>query len=235
MKVRGRRECTACGERWSYFETGGVECPACGSVRSVAVDDQPTLHTVGHAELDLSEARAAVDGRPLREVAELATGACRPFLNERGFVDAGELRPLDDITVAAAELRQTADRVRRSMTPDEAAERYLLELLRIAPEGQRPADVPEGLQGARGLAAAGAVDRYRADLARYLDEHPDPAARRVLGFLRDHCRRVEALDGAVPVETADRLVAAARDLGAYLRGEEAALARAEDRLSRTEA
>ena len=233
MRVRGRRECRDCGERWSYFETGAVECPACGSVLSVAVDDERRLHTAGPADLDLAAARAAVGDRPLREVADLAAAATRSYLAAVGFVDAGELRPLDDRTVAAAELRQVADRVRRSLVDDEAVEHHLLALLRGAPDGERPDDVPAALRGARGLGVAAAVDRYRADVARYLDEHPDPAARRVLGTLRDRLRRVEALDGDVPPAEAERLVAAARELGAYVGGEadEAALARAEDRLT----
>lgn len=232
MRVRGRRECADCGQRWSYFETARVDCPACGSVRSVAAGDERPVHTAGDVALDLAAARAAVDDRPLREVADLAAEAARRFLVNRGFIDAGELQPLDGVTVAAAELRQVADRLRRSMDPDEAAERHLLALLRGAPEGERPDDVPASLRAARGLGAAVAVERYRADLVRYLDEHPDPEARRLLGTLRDHLRRVEALDGDVAVETADRLVAVARDLGAYLRGDASALVRATDRLSR---
>lgn len=232
MRLRGRRRCRNCGERWSYFETANTACPTCGSLWSVALDDDPTRHTAGGAELDLTAARAAVGDRPLREVAGLAADATRPFLVGRGFIDAGRLRPLDDVTVAAAELGQAADRIRRSMAPTEAAERYFLDLLRGAPDGERPTTVPAGLRAARGRGAAAAVERYRADLVRYLDDHPDPATRRALGSLRDHLRRVEALDGDVPVETADRLVATARDLGASLRGDEGALARAEDRLTR---
>jgi len=38
MKIRGDRECKSCGTRWSYYETGSIECPACGSVHSVGVD-----------------------------------------------------------------------------------------------------------------------------------------------------------------------------------------------------
>lgn len=232
MKLRGRRECTDCGGRWSYFETGGVACPDCGSVRSVAIDEAAVLHTASDAELDLSGARAAVDDRPLREVAAIAADACRAYLADCGFVDAGELQPLDDVTVAAAELRQVADHLERTMVPQEDAEWYLLSLLRGAPEGERPATVPEAFRRARGLGVAVAIERYRADLARYLDEHPDPAARRVLGTVRDHLRRVEALEGDVPVDHADQLLAAARDVGAHLRGDEPGLARATDRLDR---
>jgi hypothetical protein len=232
MKLRGRRECADCGEHWSYFETGGIDCPACGSVRSVALDESATQHTAGGADLALVDARRAVDDRPLREVADLAAEASRSYLADRGFIDGGELQALDDVTVAVAELRQVADRVRRSMAPDEDAEWYLLALLRDAPDGDRPDEVPEAYRAARGMGVAAVGERYRADLARYLDEHPDPAARRVLGVLRDHLRRVEALEGDVPAEQVDGLLAATRALGAYLRGEESALARAEDRLER---
>lgn len=232
MKLRGRRECADCGDRWSYFETGEIECPSCGSVRSVALEAAGSLHTAGGPALDVSAAQRAVDDQPLRSVAGLAAKACRAFLAGRGFIEGGELRPLDDVTVAAAELRQVADRIERSMDHDDDAERYLLALLRAAPDGDRPDEVPAGLEAARGLGTAAAVERYRADLVRYLDEHPDPEARQALGTLRDHLRRVEALDGDVPVEHAERLLGAARALGDYLRGDEAALARAEDRLSR---
>lgn len=232
MKLRGRRECTGCGTHWSYFETGGVECPNCGSVRSVALDESAAQHTAGGGELDLADARRAVDERPLGEVAELAAESCRAFLVDRGFIDGGELRALDDVTVAAAELRQVADRVKRSMNPDADAEWYLLALLRGASDGERPDEVPEAYRAARGMAIASAVERYRIDVSRYLDEHPDPDARQALGTLRDHLRRVEALEGDVPVEHADQLLAAARAIGGSLRGDEAALDRAEDHLAR---
>lgn len=231
MPLRGQRTCAECGRRWSYFETGSVDCPACGSVRSVAVADEAVLHTRGDTTLDLSAARAAVDDRPLRDVARLAAAASRAYLADRGFIDAGELQPLDDVTLAVAELRAVSDQIHRSMAADDAAEHHLLALIQGASDGDRPADVPPAFRPARGRGAAAAVERYRADLVRYLGVHPAPEARRVLGPLRDQLRRVEALEGDVSVETVDRLVAAARDLGAYLSGEEAALARAEDRLS----
>lgn len=232
MKLRGRRECADCGERWSYFETGAVECPACGSLRSRALGDEGSLHTAGGAELDLEAARRAVEDEPIRSVAGFAADASREYLADRGFIDAGELQPLDGVTVASAELRAVADRIRRSMTPNEEVEWYLLALLRGAADGERPDEVPAGFEDARGLGIASAVERYRADLSRYLGNHPDPDARRALGRLRDHVRRVEALDGDVPPADAERLLGAARALGAYLRGDEGALARAADRLDR---
>ncbi|MFB6361094.1 MAG: TFIIB-type zinc ribbon-containing protein [Halobacteriales archaeon] len=232
MKLRGRRECVDCGERWSYFERDSVDCPRCGSLRSTAVEEEGTLHTAGGNALDLSEARQAVDTAPLGTVARLAAEASREFLADRGFIDRGELRSLDEITVAVAELRQVANRLRRSIEPEEDAEWYLLALLRGAEDGERPEEVPQGFEAVRGLAIAAAVERYRVDMVRYLEADPDPEARRALGTLRDHLRRVEALDGDVPVEHSERLLAAVRELGAYLQGDEGALARAEDRLAR---
>lgn len=233
MKVRGRRRCTACEARWSYFETGSPACPDCGSLRSVAVHDERVLHTDSPIELDLGPARSLLEERPLGEVAEAAVAAARDYLAGRGFVDGGELLDLDDAVLAAAELRYVGDHVRRTMVVDDATEAHLLDLLAGAEDGDRPAAVPSPLRPARGLATAEAVGAYRRDLSTWLDEHPDTEAEAVLDRLRTHERRVEALDGEVPTEEAEGLVAAARAVGGYLQnGDPAALERAEERLGR---
>lgn len=235
MKIRGRRRCKECDHRWSYYETGSVSCPACGSLLSVGVDEARALHTDAPAELDLAAARRGIDERSIREVAADAGDAARDYLLSRGFIDGGELLSLDEPFVAAAELRHAADVVRRSLDLAEDAERYFLVLLAGADGGDRPDEVPDSMREAYGLAMADAVDAYRADLATWLDEYPDPEARAALGRLREHGKRVGALDGDVPPAEADRLVAAARDLGAYVRkGNEDALARAGHRLARLE-
>lgn len=256
MRVRGNRECQDCGARWSYYDTGSVACPDCGSVHSVGVDER-ALHTDGDAALDLTEARRAADERSLPEAAERAASACRAYVRKRGFVSGGDLLALDDTYLAARELTGVGETLRRALSWDDETELYFLSLLRGAADGDRPAaaDVPADLRGPRGLAAADAVEAYRRDLAAWLDEHPDPAARETLSELSVHERRIRALDGAVPPGEADRLVAAARDVGRYLgadggdveggadtdapaggsdvpTGDEAALARAKDRLAR---
>lgn len=233
MKLRGRRRCTECDHRWSYFETGSPACPACGSLRSVAVDDDETLHTDSPASLDLSAARSMLDARPLREVAEAAEEAARGYVHARGFVRGGELAPLDGTTLAAAELRSAAAAIRRQLDVDDDVERYFLSLLADAPDGDRPRAVPDQLRAARGLATAECVGTYRRDVARWLAEHPHPEVRPAVDRVESHERRIAALDGDVDPAEADALVAAVRDLGEYLRsGDETALTRAEDRLSR---
>jgi len=233
MKVRGRRRCTECDTRWSYFETGSPSCPSCGSLRSVSVEDERTLHTDSPVDLDLSRARSMLDEQPLRDVAEAAQSAASAYVRSRGFVADGELRALDDTVLAAAELRYVADAVRRQLTVDDSTELYFLSLLSGAAAGDRPDAVSDALRAARGLATAECVAAYRRDLAKWLAEHPHPETRSVVELVQSHEKRLGALDGEVPPAEADALVAGVRELGDYLREEdEGALARAEDRLSR---
>jgi len=135
-------------------------------------------------------------------------------------------RSLDDTFLAAQELRAAiADERRdqrvgadRSDRDDDAVERYLLSLLAGADEGERPApdEVADSLSEARGLACATAVEAYREDVSTYLEDDPDPDGRRVLDRIRDHEKRLSALDGDVPPTEAERLVAACNDLHRYL-------------------
>jgi hypothetical protein len=235
MRVRGERECRDCGREWSYYETGSVECPDCGSLRSVGVEDERTLHTATPAELDLSPVRNAVDEIPLQEVCERAAEACREFTNGYGFVDAGELRSLDDRYLAAVELKFVAGDLAGRLRVDDEEEIYLLSLLRGADLDGRPSpdEVPGSLRGARNLAYAEAIDAYRSDLRAYLEADPEPSVAAVLGPLRSHLKRVDALDGELSPADTERLVAAVRGVAGYVRdGDEAALLSAGDRLDR---
>lgn len=241
MKIRGERECKNCGTRWSYYETGEATCPDCGSLRSVAVEDERRRHTDSPAELDLTAQRSALaDGADIDDVAEDIEEDCRAYLRKRGFISGGDLLPLDDTYLAVQELRTaiadySRDRrmgVERSEFDEEDAERYLLSLINGAENGDRPApaDVPDALTPARGLAYATAVEAYRDDVATYLDDEPDPEGQRILERIRDQEKRLQALDGDVPPETAETLVEACRALERYLDGEEGALVEAEQRL-----
>ena len=257
MKVRGQRECADCGARWSYYDTGSVECPDCGSLRSVGVDDERRLHTDSPAEFDLSEARELVDAKPLREVADRAGEVARAYVRRRGFVRGGDLLALDDTYLAAQELRHAADVVRRGLGVSDDEEWYFLELLRSADAEDgptRPASdgVPASMHSIRGLAAADAAGEYRTEMSDWLDDRPATsdegeaaddavaetgvdvqAARDALATLETHVKRVRALEGDVEPATADRLVTAARDVGRYLQhGESDALASARDRFDR---
>jgi uncharacterized Zn finger protein (UPF0148 family) len=227
MRIRGRRRCVDCGEEWSYYDTGDVACPACGSIHSVGSGEKRRLHTDAPVDLDLEAVRRDVDARPLREVAADAEEAALEYVSVRGFIHAGDLRPLDEAMVAASQLRHVAAHLRRSIRdPTEATEAHFLALLSGAP-GERPEDVPAALRGPYGLAMASVADRYRSEAVEWLAERDRPPAS-VLDGLRDHVRRVEALDGEVPREEADALLEAAREIGTHLReDDEAALARAE--------
>ncbi|CAI49589.1 uncharacterized protein NP_2996A [Natronomonas pharaonis DSM 2160] len=232
MKVRGRRECKACGTRWSYYDTGDTACPSCGSLHSVGTDDERKLHTATAATLDLTPVREAVDDVPLRRLATRAIERTREFTRGYGFIDGGSLQPLDETYLAAMELRYVAGELERRFDPTDEETLYLTTLFK-ADKGVRPdvGDVPSELRAMRGLAYADAVDAYRSDLKAYLDDQPDPVVGGHVERLADRVRRIQALDGDVPSRQAESLVAVARDIGRYIAdGDENALARADERL-----
>ena len=232
MKVRGRRECEACGARWSYFDTGEVTCPDCGSLHSVGLDDERALHTASTATLDLAPVRSELEHASLSDLAADAADRCRSFTRGYGFIDGGTLQPLDDTYLAAMELRHVGSELDRRLEVDRDEELYLTGLLQ-ADVGERPppAEVPESLRSMRGLAYANAVREYRSDLRTYLEERPDPAAGRLLRRVAEHAKRVRALDGDVPPRDAESLVAAIRSVSRSITDDdEAALAEAETRL-----
>jgi len=234
MKVRGNRECKSCGKRWSYYETGSIHCPACGSAHSRGVGERAE-HTAGPATLDLSAVLAAVDEEPLGRVAERATEAASEYLRQAGFVHAGELQPLSETYLAAAELRRVGTTLARSIRPDESAELYFLSLLEATREKKRPAasEVPEQLRADRGLAVAAVAAAYVSDVRR-LVEDSDAELVTVLSAMGARRKRIEALDGDVDPHEAERLVGALRDVGAYIRDDdEAGLARAMERMDTT--
>jgi hypothetical protein len=234
MRVRGRRECRDCGHRWSYYETGSVDCPACGSLRSVGVDDR-TRHTDTPTSLDLSPHRRTVDAEGLAACADELKRDLRSYRSKRGFIRGGDLLPLDPTYLAATELLYAVDVLVRADERTDDEELYLLSLLRGADAGDRPAvdAVPRSMRAARGLAVAEAVDDYRRELLTWLDDHPDPAARRTLGALAERIKRTRALDGDVPLDHGETLLAAVRDVARAVRDDdETALSTARDRLSR---
>lgn len=234
MRVRGERECRDCGEQWSYYETGEVTCPSCGSLRSTGLDE-PATHTASQDSLDLTPARNALEqDHPLDDALHVAGELCREYLRTVGFVSGGRLEPLDETVLAAAELRHAADIVGRSFAPDETEEVYVVSLLSGADSGDRPAPpaVPDTLRSARGLGAADMVDQYRRAIRRGTAE-PDSSSRDLLAAIDEQTRRIRALQGDVDPATVERLIEATRDLGAAIAdGDDRDLARARDRLDR---
>jgi len=230
MDVRGERECKSCGTRWSYFETGSVECPSCGSIRSVGVGDRE-LHTDAGGDLDLTDARRA-GADDVLDALEPAKEACREYCQSRGFVAAGELLDLDDTYLAAQELRRAAVLLAGKLRVGDEEQRYVLALLNGADDGERPApeDVPETMWAARGLAYASSVDAYRAAVREHADGSvPEPESG-LLERVREHGKRVQALDGEVEPEDSERLVAAVRAVADSLRGDDSGVERARTRL-----
>ncbi len=233
MRVRGERECQDCGTRWSYFETGSVVCPDCGSLRSRGTGERER-HTDAPADLDLENVIARVDEEPLTDLAPEIKTACRAYRRRRGFIRGGRLVPLDDAYVVAAELGQAADTFVRLRSPTDPERLYLVSLLRAADTGERPGadEVPKRLREARGLGVADSVLAYRRDVAGYLDDHPQERARRVLGNLRDRAKWIEARQGDVDPGDAEAVLESTRDLGRYLITDApGALASARERLA----
>jgi uncharacterized Zn finger protein (UPF0148 family) len=236
MRVRGERECRECGTVWSYYDTGSVACPSCGSLESVGVDDR-TRHTAGPAPFDLSSIRDRVDPEAPAALAGEVKSTARTYLRRRGFIDAGELRDLDDTYLAAGELVQAVDVFARLRDPTDDERLYVLDLLRGADGGERPAvaDVPPRMRAARGLAYAEAVREYRREVRTWLgDAGADPSlARRTLATIDEHAKRVLAVEGDVPPGEAEALVRATREVVRAVRDDdEGALATARDRLDR---
>lgn len=225
MEIPGERECSACGERWSYYETGEIRCPVCGSPRSVSAGPSAE-HTAGATEFNLSPVRATIDERPLREVADEAGDAAGEYLASAGFVEAGELQPLGTEYVAAAELRRVGRTAGRLRTLADEEETYLLALLRDADRSERPAPeaVPATFHPERGLAVAASVDAYLSDLRRVRE--PEGRLARIISELRTQQKRIEALDGNVDPATAEPVLEAARQLSDAVDGDESALERA---------
>jgi len=238
MDIRGDRECTECGTQWSYFETGSVGCPACGSLRSVGTGSR-ARHTDQAVTLDLTAVRASVDERSTADLAEDARAVCREYVRNRGFVRGGELCELDTTYLAALELQHVAHLLTHSqrLLPDE--ELYFLSLLRGADLGERPGPeaVPHSLREARGLAVADAVKDYRRDVRQWIDATDRQIPTAVPGLLErlaDHETRLRLLDGDVPPEEAESVLEAARHIGNGIYGDDVEIERARECLEAVE-
>lgn len=246
MKIRGQRECLDCGTRWSYYETGRIACPECESLHSVGRGER-TEHTAQPVDLDLTNARSIAESEGLQAAITAAAEECRSYTNRTGFIHAGDLQPLSVTYLAANELvyaaRETGrlKEVHHGGRPTEVhhggrsgrlqrltdeEQLYLLTLLRNADSGSRPPPdaVPESMRSVRALAECDAIAEYRRELREFV---ADRTAQRALATIRDHVRRVTALDGEISPATTDRLVRATQALSEYVRtSDESSLTRA---------
>jgi hypothetical protein len=224
MRIRGDRECSDCGHRWSYYETARIACPACGSLRSTGVGDREQ-HTNMPAEFDLTPARELAGADRWEEAIEAAIECCSDYVRKQGFIHGGDLLALTDTYLAAVELRAVARTYQRVDPGDETTEIYLLALLRGGDVGERPG--PEivtertSIRAARALAYAKAIREYGREVRTHLDDHPFPEAARTLGSVVEHVKRVQALDGEVDPRTVEHLVCATQAIGRAIREREA--------------
>ncbi|MFB6134396.1 MAG: TFIIB-type zinc ribbon-containing protein [Halanaeroarchaeum sp.] len=219
MEVRGQRECRNCGATWSYFETGSVTCPECESSRSVGRGER-AANTDRPVDLSLEAARSAAAADDIDRALELAAETARTYRRERGFVRAGDLLTLDDTYLLAQELAHATSILQSSLERRQESVAYLHDLLAPAESRTRPdpADVPESLRVARGLGNARAVRDYRDEVTTFVGDEPLPGeCRSILESIGDHVARIEALDGDVEPARAERLVEAARAVGACIR------------------
>ncbi len=231
MKIRGHRECRDCGTEWSYYESGSIACPSCGSVRSRGLDER-TEHTAGQATLDLTPARQAIEEEDLSAGLSIAATACRSYRTTAGFINAGSLERLSTTYLGATELQYVAREATLRTTLDEPERRYCYALLNGVDTGERPDpdDVPASMHQPRGLADAASVDAYRSAIRTALADSSDPAIGRLLTRIDDHRSRIEALDGAVEPVVGATLIDAVQSVGAYVREESDGLATARERL-----
>ncbi len=244
MKIRGRRACQSCETEWSYYETGSIECPNCGSLHSVGIDNKRNEHTDTPTDLSLSPFRSRVANDPIDQYSDDLKRVLREYTRKRGFIHGGELRELDDTYLCVRELLHVVDLLTRSRSPTEDEELYFLTLFDTLCIDQDPADtadraadwpapsaVPAGFHDARGLAVTESIESYVRDLRTWLEAHPDSEATATLQLLRDQRKRADALGGDISPPFATELAIAARELGKYLRtGDLDALASARDRL-----
>jgi predicted RNA-binding Zn-ribbon protein involved in translation (DUF1610 family) len=238
MEIRGQRACQSCDAEWSYYETGSVACPNCGSLRSVGIDADRKQHTDSPVALPLSEFSDRIAAEPVDQYAAELTDILREYTRKRGFINGGELRALDDSYLVARTLLHTVDVLSRAQPTTADEELYLVALFETLAgdgatiDGLPPCGpVPDSLTEAWGLATADVVSAYHTDVKTWLDESPDSEATQTLSRLRDQVKRVEALHGDIDPEMASSLVRTARDIGRYLRDDDpTALATARDRL-----
>ena len=230
MEIRGQRRCTECGQEWSYFDTGEVACPACGSLKSVGRGERKT-HTDSAIELDLSPHRQAVDAETdLSAITDGLTTTLRDYIRQRGFLNGGTLQPPDDTLLSAAELLHAVDVLDRRRRPTDEAQLYVTKLLGGADDGHRPApdSVPASMTTARGLAYTEVLSRFHQDFTKWVTEESpimnasaeganairtsDISVHQLRERFSTHLTRSEALQGDIPVETSETLLVIARKL-----------------------
>jgi hypothetical protein len=230
MEIRGQRQCSECGQEWSYFDTGQVACPACGSLKSVGRGQRET-HTDSAVELDLSNHQQALDSETdITTITDDLTTTLRDYIRQRGFLNGGTLQAPDETLLSAAELLHAVDVLDRRRRPTDETRLYVTKLLAGTDDGYRPTpdSVPTSMTAARGLAYTEILSRFHQDFGKWLSEESSIMSVSTEGTtatrdselsvsqlrerFRTYLTRSEALQGDIPVETSEIFLTVARKL-----------------------
>lgn len=189
MEIRGKRRCLDCEATWNYFETGGVSCPECGSIRSEATSGEEK-DTSGPG-LDTSDLIGKF-GSDFREALGEAADRCRSYVSRQGFIEAGDLRPPEARYVMAAEIVEIEGLP--GLEFGDGERRYVVDLVRGLRTGDPPDERPESLDAAHNLALARTAEKYIRDLRRYARSE-DVDMPRVVEEAREAVKRTQATEG----------------------------------------
>ncbi|MFB6186034.1 MAG: hypothetical protein ABEI86_04100 [Halobacteriaceae archaeon] len=217
MEIKGYRECRECGHQWSYYETGNIQCPECGSIKSTGIDER-RLHTNTPVEIDITSIQSLVSNDEFRQAGQLAAEEARNYTIRRGFIQEGELIQCDDRIFSCHELRNLGNYINRTTSITDETEYYFIETIQAVKNKGRPDQqaIPMKLRSIRGLAYARTAKDYLNAVMTWV-EYTDqqPPSRGVFERTKENIKRVEALDGDISVRDSERIYEIVTNLYSY--------------------
>ncbi|MFB6253304.1 MAG: hypothetical protein ABEI06_01680 [Halobacteriaceae archaeon] len=217
MEIKGYRECRECGHQWSYYETGNVQCPECGSIKSTGLDER-TLHTNNPVEIDITSIQSLVSNDEFRQAGQRAAKEARNYTIKRGFIHKGDLIRCDERIFSCHELRNLGNYINRTASITEETEYYFIETIQAVKNSGRPDQqaIPKNLRSIRGLAYARAAKDYLNDVTTWIEyaDHELPSGG-VLERTKENIKRVEALDGDISIGDSERIYEIVANLYSY--------------------
>ncbi len=175
MEISGERECLDCGEQWSYFETRQIECPECGSIKSMSISESE-LDTASSRknELDMSDLYTEFQTDFMNALTQ-AGDRSREYIASTGFIEGGELRPPMLRYVMAREIMEIADYIDLSLDTDISAseERYIIDLVKGVKSGDPPDKRPNSMNNHHYMAVAKTAEEYATELFKYFEQNSE--------------------------------------------------------------